>query len=185
VHPLEAREPGLDRCEQRVLVPELLGFVLDLLGFALELFRRRLCSILGCSTQGFCPTPIRKEVRSGCCSEHLSNPTPGGASRAASSADGSHRELVRSGGWSGRPPGGGRPASCGRSNLTPLGPGFLNIRQRQLPAGEDDSPARSVAETNPLVAWPNGVDVAHAPAHRSAAGPCRSHQLLHSDAGSA
>ena len=51
--------------------------------------------------------PIRKEVRSGCCSEHLSKPTPGGASRAASSADGSHRELVRSGGWSGRPPGGG------------------------------------------------------------------------------
>ena len=38
--------------------------------------------------------PIRKEVRSGCCSEHLSKPTPGGASRAARSADGSHRELV-------------------------------------------------------------------------------------------
>jgi hypothetical protein len=53
------------------------------------------------------PAPIRKEVRSGCCFEHLSKPTPGGASRAASSADGSHRELVRSGGWIGRPPGGG------------------------------------------------------------------------------
>jgi arylsulfatase len=51
--------------------------------------------------------PIRKEVRSGCSSEHLSKLTPDGASRAASSANGSHRELVRSGGWSGRPPGGG------------------------------------------------------------------------------
>jgi transposase-like protein len=51
--------------------------------------------------------PIRKEVRSGCSSEHLSKPTPGGASRAASSANGSHRELIRSGGLSGRPPGGG------------------------------------------------------------------------------
>jgi hypothetical protein len=51
--------------------------------------------------------PIRKEVRSGCCSEHLSKPIPGGASRAASSADGSHRVLIRSGGLSGRPPGGG------------------------------------------------------------------------------
>ena len=31
VLPLEAREPGLDRCEPRVLSPQLLGFVLDLL----------------------------------------------------------------------------------------------------------------------------------------------------------
>jgi len=55
----------------------------------------------------FAAAPIRKEVRSGCSSEHLSKPTPDGASGASSSADGSHRELVRSGGWSGRPPGGG------------------------------------------------------------------------------
>ena len=67
------------------------------------------------------PVPIRKEVRSGCCSEHHSKPTPGGASRAARSADGSHRELIRSGGLSGRPPGGGwvsdsqaATACCGR-----------------------------------------------------------------------
>jgi transposase InsO family protein len=56
---------------------------------------------------GAAAVPIRKEVRSGCCSEHLSKPIPGGASRAASSADGSHRVLIRSGGLSGRPPGGG------------------------------------------------------------------------------
>jgi hypothetical protein len=128
--------------------------------------------------------PIRKEVRSGCFSEHRSKPTPGGASRAASSADGSHRELVRSGVLSGRPPGGwsGRPASCGRSNLTPLGPGFLNIRQLQLLAGEDDSPARSVAETNPVVVWPSDVDALDEPAHKSVDGPSRLHQLLRSDA---
>jgi len=46
VLPLEVREPGLDCCEPRVLVLELLGFSLDLLrsllgavDFALELLR--------------------------------------------------------------------------------------------------------------------------------------------------
>jgi hypothetical protein len=34
---LEAREPGLDRCEPRVLAPQLLGFAPQLLGFAPQL----------------------------------------------------------------------------------------------------------------------------------------------------
>jgi hypothetical protein len=43
------------------------------------------------------------------------------------------------------------PPLAGGPTSPPLGPGFLNIRQLQLLAGEDDSPARSVAETNPVV----------------------------------
>jgi hypothetical protein len=135
-------------------------------------------------TMPYTSAPIRKEVRSGCCSQHLCNPTPDGSSRAAGLDVDRHRALIRSAGLSGRPPGGwsGRPASCGRSNLTPLGPGFLNIRQLQLLAGEDDSPARSVAETNPVVVWPSDVDALDEPAHKSVDGPSRLHQLLRSDA---
>jgi len=66
-----------------------------------------------------------------------------------------------------------------------LGPGFLILRQPQLLADEDDSPARSVAETNLVVVWPGGVDDVGEPAHRSADGSSRSHQPHRSDADSA
>lgn len=36
--------------------------------------------------------------------------------------------------------------------------------------GEDDSFAKSVAETNPVVAWTSVVDAAHDPAHNSVDG---------------
>jgi Kef-type K+ transport system membrane component KefB len=100
---LEFRVDIIKRSLRTSVMASLAGIVAPfVLGAALA------WSLHGRTDFGLFPSvPIRKEVRSGCCSEHLSKPIPGGASRAASSADGSHRVLIRSGGLSGRPPGGG------------------------------------------------------------------------------
>jgi hypothetical protein len=68
-----------------------------------------------------------------------------------------------------------------RANLTSLWPIFINLRHPQLPAGDDDSPARSVAETNHVVVWARGVDtvgvdVVGKPADKSVDGARRLHQ---------
>ena len=77
-----------------------------------------------------------------------------------------------------------RPARLLRADQPhPLGPGFLTLRQPQLLAGEDDSPAQPVAETNREVAWPSGEDAAVVLVHKSVDGLNKSHQLLHSGAG--
>jgi len=70
--------------------------------------------------------PIRKEVRSGCCAQHLMNPTPSCRSWTTGTGNGSPRvhhlmqKIERPAPGRGR----GRPASWGRTNLIPWGLGF-------------------------------------------------------------
>jgi len=59
VLPLEAREPGLDRCKPRVLFPQLLGFAPQLLGFVPQLLHPLLVLHHSLLVAGI-PSPVER-----------------------------------------------------------------------------------------------------------------------------